>query len=405
MKRIFFPIISGVALLMFLGGCEKFNDQFDGLDDAAKPTNVIYNTYKLLDADYSTISKNALLVSLNAADSAIAKGIATNKYFSKAVPPDNYVPSFLATKYKYADEGSVTVVTYNAECDTTALTSKYTLKTADYNTMKVSTLTGGSYFNTANSPTYFIPVWLKQNFPYAKVGDTWLIRYKFYVSSTSTVNRWLVSIFDGTNWSNGGNITSAVAKFVVKNGAWKFVNSDILVGLNSTLGGTSSLGDFNLVSLVGDQVWKWDASYKYMTITGYVSTGVYADNDDWLISPAMNLTERGDSTFLTFSHTGKYFSDAIGSITNLKKECSVWVSTTSDGTAANFNKDQWTQIEMPDSYYPTGQNWTFVNAGPIKLGAYKGKDNVRIAFRYYSLSSDGYAGTYEIKNIYVYEKE
>ena len=61
-------------------------------------------------------------------------------------------------------------------------------------------------------------------------------------------------------------------------------------------------------------------------------------------------------------------------------------------------------MEMPDNSYPPGTNWTFVNTGSLKLTNYSGESNVRIAFKYISSAADNFAGTWEVKNVYVFEK-
>jgi len=443
MKKIYYIITSGFAifgliLLGMLSGCDNVNDQFDQeyLDSLKGFYNVVNYNYTLTDANYATMGsaiqkptadsialvKAALATATNHADStalldSIVKlqnrtlyvygnTIKTYKYFTKTIKFDTLVPLILKKKFPYADETnaetSVIMVTYNhfEDYDTTALSSsnKYTLLTADYDAMGTGSNQPGQndYFSSAVDPSFYLPIWVKIKYPYAVTGETRLIRYKYYASSATTQQK-IVLVYDGTSWKKFATTTQQVAKFKLMSGAWKYINTDILVGLNSSYLASSNLGDFVAKSVTGDQIWSWNSGYKYETITGYASSS-YWDNDDWLISPAMNLTDRGDSTFLSFAHTGKYF----GNPTKITDKVSVWISTTSDGTSENFNAAQWTQL--PINKFPTGNDWIFVNAN-IKLSAYKGMDNVRIAFRYVSLNADGFAGTYELKNVYVYEKQ
>jgi hypothetical protein len=89
MKKIFYSLISGLALAVLLGACNKFNDQFEGLDVKTKPTNLTAYTYTLLDADYSAISKSALAAATNSTETTSANSIASNKYFTSTVPSSN----------------------------------------------------------------------------------------------------------------------------------------------------------------------------------------------------------------------------------------------------------------------------------------------------------------------------
>ena len=452
MKKIYYSftaglVLGGLALVVLLGGgCTKVNDQFDtqGLDSLTSIRNETSYEYTLATSDYKTIGtlvQKPITDAITALNDSIAKqdaaltiapthsdslaiqakiaafnaniaalkldpyfvlggAITSEKYLPlEYVVAPEYVAAILNKKYMFADEPSDVLVTYNTEYDTTSITNKATLTVPNYNVMGTGTGQPGKddYFSSSVNPAYFIPIFLKQNFPYSLVGDVRLIRYKYHVSSSSEPQRWMVLVYDGTTWVTYGKLTPAKAKFVIKNRTWKYTNNDILVGLNTSIG--SNLGDFTAISVVGDQVWSWN-SYNYMTITGFVTPN-YIDNEDWLVSPAMDLSERGDSTFLTFAHTGKYFGSDF--IAGAKKQATVWISYTSDGVT--INPSDWTQITFSDSDYNFVPGWVWVTVKPVKLTAYAGKSNVRIAFKYLSLTSEGYAGTYELKKVYVYEKE
>jgi len=397
MKKTIY-ILSILAVLL-LASCENFNDKnFPGYDEAAAPTNLVNYTYTLTDADYSTISKAALKNAKNAKDSTIAKAIATNKYFLDTVPASTYVPLFLATKYLYTDEKSSIIVEYNLNTpyDTTKISTanKYTLLTEDYDAMGTTSGSPGQYdnFSASIDPNFYIPIWLKAKYPYSKKDDVRMIRYKYFASNiTSQIAG--VYIYDGTTWIRNSTIKKDHAKFIFKSNEWQYIDSDILIGLND------GLGDFISLNVVGDQVWGWD-SYKYAKMTGYVS-GAYFDNEDWLVSPAMNFTERV-TPWLTFMHVGRYFGDTGTSTEKMRKAITIWASTKSDGTS--INPSDWTQLTIPETGYPSGANWTFITSTPISLAAYAGKNNVRIAFKYLSSGTDGAAGTWEVKNVYVYEE-
>jgi len=165
------------------------------------------------------------------------------------------------------------------------------------------------------------------------------------------------------------------------------------------IGLRAGIGDFIAINVVSNQVWAWN-SYKYMLMTGYVS-GAYFDNEDWLISPPMNLLERVNPV-LNFTHVGRYFGDSGTSKDKMKKAITIWVSTTSDATS--IKTEDWTQITFPEAGYPSGLNWTFIPSTPIGLAAYAGKNNVRIAFKYMSSASDGAAGSWELKNVLITEE-
>lgn len=257
------------------------------------------------------------------------------------------------------------------------------IQSADYTAM------GLTFISSTNVPIY-IPTYLKQKYPYALEGD---MRNVVYLSAATTTS---VTQFVLTNgiWVANDFVVEETAMFKFKEDGWKFVDTDILVGLNSNTQIGSNLGDFLTFNITGAQVWAWNGS-GYMKMSGYSSGNL--DNEDWLVSPAMNLSERGDSVFLTFTHVGNYFTDKA----TMKQYVKVYVSTTSDGSS--INPAEWTELSLSDADYSAGNNWTFVTTTPIKLGAYKGLSNVRIAFKYVSTTT--VAGTWEVKDVYVYEKE
>jgi hypothetical protein len=345
MKKIFYSFTAGLALTgLALAGlftsCTNVNDEFnkstlDSLSNV-RNRNTKY-TYTLVDADYTAIAKlvqkpiadqitpiNATLtlykdslknatnhadsVDYNAHISDLNSQIATlkldptyvmgglvssNKYLPVGVLAGEYVPSWMNTNkssFIYADIDNSAALTFNGEYDTLApveiqASSKYTLKAADYTAMKVTAGTGGSYFNSTYSPTYYIPKWLAQSFPYAKVGDLWLIHYKYYVSSTSTVNRWMVSIYDGTKWSSGGSLTPTTLQYVYKADGWH---------MDPTVRLTLSKADFNILVDKTKAFVVLNPSQSYLVDsygTAEFYYGASAYYGEYQISPSLRMTQ------------------------------------------------------------------------------------------------------------------
>jgi len=279
-------------------------------------------------------------------------------------------------------EKQYVVYKYNGTTWITPLTADgifVSLQPADYTAM------GLSYIASTNVPLY-IPQFLKQKYPYALEGDAKTVVYK----SSSTVTYSGAKQYTLTNgeWVLNDFAIDQTAMFKRKAAGWVYYNADILVGLNpDTKNSSSNLGNFTIVSVDGAQGWAWDATYG-MKISGYLVTNLA--NEDWLISPAMSFTERLKPT-LTFDHTGKYF----GTMAN---EATLWISTNySEGLPSTAT---WTQITIPT--YMTNSDYTYVTPA-VDLSAYAGINGVRIAFKY--ISSTTAAGTWEVKNVHVFEKE
>ena len=148
---------------------------------------------------------------------------------------------------------------------------------------------------------------------------------------------------------------------------------------------SGTLGNFTVASVVGDQVW---AGTTYgATMTGFVSS-VNNANEDWLISPAINLTGKS-SAVLSFMHTINK-----GVVANMQANHTLWVST--GYTSGAPSTATWTQVTIPT--YPGGADWTFVSSGNISLPAsVLGNSNCRFAFKYLSTASE--SSTWEIKTV------
>lgn len=151
----------------------------------------------------------------------------------------------------------------------------------------------------------------------------------------------------------------------------------------------SGIGEFTTQSVSGDEVWKHDAQYKYMLVTGYVDQTNKA-NEDWLISPEIDLAGV-TAAKLSFEHVTRYFA-------TVSTEATVWVSENYvDGLPSTA---QWTQLTTPA--FTNAANWNLVSSGEISLTAYAGK-KIKIAFKYISTATK--AGTWELKNFLVEEGE
>jgi hypothetical protein len=149
----------------------------------------------------------------------------------------------------------------------------------------------------------------------------------------------------------------------------------------------TNLGVFTAISVVGDQVWTWgnfDGGCAVMT--GFVNPNRFP-NEDWLISPAINLSDVNNAV-VNIRQAANYVSNDW---TLLQ------VMVSSNYTSGNPNDATWTELNIPNR--PPGNNWTFVDSGDISLASFGGQANVRIAFRYRSTTS--IASTWEVSKIEV----
>lgn len=154
----------------------------------------------------------------------------------------------------------------------------------------------------------------------------------------------------------------------------------------------TSQGNFTIENVIMNTplsyVWSYDATYKYMKASAYVSGSNYP-SESWLISPAIDLTGKTGLTF-GFDHT-------IGPSSQLsidKSHFTVWVS--SNYSTGNPNSATWVQIPVTE-FNTTA--WNFVSVTKNVPVAYENTANVRFAFKYTSTASA--SATWEIKNVVV----
>src|ERR1035437_6527011 len=398
MKKIFY--IVSLAILVLFTSCDYNATNFPGFDKAAIPTKIATITYTFASADYITIgssftkvstdSVSSLKTQLKAAttktDSATinakitrinsklstdstlvaAANISTNKIFGSLTQARKLIPLVLNTKYPYVDANSSAAVNYNLSYDTTkiAVADKYTFLTADYELFGTTATTqpGKNHdFSSTINPDNYLPIFLKSKYPFAVKGDIKLIRYKYYISSTSIIQIGGVYIYDGTNWVNYNSSSQVSKTFVFRGGKWL----DLVVFKE---GFTKDVGTFTQQQVVGTYLWYWGSYNGGCMQANAYNKGVV---ESWLVSPAIDLKDRINPT-LSFDEAMNY-----GAGLTLSDLANVYISTddTNDVTKATW-------VKLPITY-PTTFSFTFFNSGKLSLLPYINK-KVNVGFKYVS---------------------
>lgn len=157
---------------------------------------------------------------------------------------------------------------------------------------------------------------------------------------------------------------------------------DVLLSADFETG--NSLAPFTQISITGDQVWIQEVKSNngYANMNGY--SGGAQENDDWLVSPAINLSA-SEMNILTFMTAKNYSGPPI----------EVKISTSFSGTytASDITAATWTDITSQFAYSPGTFTWT--PSGEFSLNSYS--NTVYVAFVYKSNTTDG-AAAWEIDN-------
>ena len=159
--------------------------------------------------------------------------------------------------------------------------------------------------------------------------------------------------------------------------------------MNETLLTQTSYDKFTAYSVTGTQVWTFSSTYGAM-MTGYAS-GTSSANEDWFISPALDLTGKTNVKVMFEHARGPAGSINVGVTEGYY---SVWISN--NYTSGAPSTATWTEI--------TGVThgtvaWGFVSSGQLTIPTANLAANAKIAFKYMSI--DGASATWEIKNLIV----
>ncbi|MBC8319447.1 MAG: choice-of-anchor J domain-containing protein [Bacteroidetes bacterium] len=156
------------------------------------------------------------------------------------------------------------------------------------------------------------------------------------------------------------------------------------IAIISFEGFNTGLGNWTGYSVTGDQIWEW-ADYGNppgcAKANGY--SGGPVPNEDWLISPELDLMGYTDITF-GFDHARNYATN---------DGLFILISTDYDGSS-NPNTATWDDITS-NYTFPDPGSWSFNDAGTFDITAFA-SDATYIAFLYNSTSSD--ASTWEVDN-------
>ena len=156
--------------------------------------------------------------------------------------------------------------------------------------------------------------------------------------------------------------------------------------LSESLLTEESFNKFTKVSVEGTQTWRYDGSYG-ASMSGYQNSATHT-NEDWFISPAIDLEDCASAT-LTFSHAFGPKAE-IPTSASKKAQYTIWVSNDFEGDVKTAT---WTQLS--GLQYGTTA-WQYISSGNITIPKEKLTANCRIAWKYVCSSS---SATWEIKNI------
>lgn len=159
--------------------------------------------------------------------------------------------------------------------------------------------------------------------------------------------------------------------------------------LNETLLTQESFSTFTGVSVTGTQAWYFSPVYGAVC-NGYAGGQSYA-NEDWFVSPAMNLSQMNDVK-LTFDHTR-----GNASVLNVGVSQGWYKVFATANYSGNPSTTTWVELTGVDHNVPVA--WQYISSGDLTIPQAAKSAASRIAFKY--VSSATQSATWEIKNVQV----
>ncbi len=158
--------------------------------------------------------------------------------------------------------------------------------------------------------------------------------------------------------------------------------------LSETLLSQESFDKFTIVNITGEKTWEFSSSYGAL-MSGYNGSGS-DPNEDWFITPAIDLSSATDPK-LSFDHArGPAGSINVGVAEGWYK---VYATANYTGDVVNT-----TWVEITGIIHGTAA-WGFVSSGSVAIPAAAKSATTRIAFKYFNDATG--SATWEIKNVLV----
>ncbi|WP_291856727.1 choice-of-anchor J domain-containing protein [Marinilabilia sp.] len=346
MKKLLYILASSMFLLW---SCEPLEDTYEELDkeQGAYSEDI---SVTLADDDYSTLSTIAGKLGNSDASDFIGDNLAFNEQY----PAADFIPSFLGETFVALNKDSRAIVNYNFMQGNPDYIGDYELTykldSADYAGAETS-LGKLKAFSPAYPPENYMSGLLEGEFADSPDGS---IAYASYRVSDM-------------NPEELGDVSPLIFR------------EDF----------NGSLGDFSSVSVSGDQQWR-SASYnddQYAIVSGY--SGGAQENEDWLISPEIDLSEYETAYFVV--------RQAVNYLDNYEN---IQIMVSNDFDGADVTTATWTEMTIETK--PAGTGWSFVESEEIDLVEFKG-ESIHIAFRYRSTTSG--AATWEVDWLSVETKD
>jgi len=229
---------------------QAFNDTLPAKDNI--PT-LLSNKYIALNIESSAqVTFNHLMIHPLWWDSGFGYELTKDDYnyigvdgeFSEENPSTQYLPFFLLKKFPEAEEDDMQKVIYKYLLEEETILNMdeyqfngsewvfqtttenipyvgYELTAEDYDVLGGDIAENNNFSETSN-PDNYLPVFLKNKFPYDPVLSVRVVKYKFYESSKAVIEKIDKYVFNGIVWEKTSEIEERTEQYVYGEQGWAF---------------------------------------------------------------------------------------------------------------------------------------------------------------------------------------
>ncbi|MBT33223.1 MAG: hypothetical protein CMO01_26475 [Thalassobius sp.] len=335
MKKLLYILALSGGMIM---GCDPLDETYDEIESTVvDPASIQVFDYTLSDDDYESLEDY---------------GVGTYGNFNSEDEAKEYVPGILNGQFGHLGDGSSITVAYNLYRGSSETVSTYTsadayyLSDEDYATVSDEAGSAG-FFNDTYTAADYLPTILASSIQDPIDGEIVIANYDYAAKEYEDISGEVVhtETFDEE--------------------------------LSAEYTGYS-------LDTEGSEEWRW-SSYSGDGYA-YISAFNKGANEDWLVSPAFDLSGLSGAT-LNIYQAINYLSDY-----ELGTDLDIKIST---DYAGDVTTATWESAEL--SEWPEGSSWTFVNS-LIDLSAYE-DETIYVAF-YYTSNADG-AAAWEVSSVTV----
>lgn len=212
--------------------------------DNTSAVRLTYNVMGSMPAYIDTLNRVGIIALNNNDYDTVYNTASDTTYFKNQTQINTFMSKILKGRLPAATQDTIIHTTYNFRVGTTTEIRANLFKYSgsdwvEYKNSLVYVMQKNDYtpmgirydnFSGTQADSY-LPVFLKNKYPYAAADQKVCVVYKYYVSSSNTYIKADEYTYDGTSWAKSTAITTVTSQFVKTNNVWVY-NPSVTINLS-----------------------------------------------------------------------------------------------------------------------------------------------------------------------------